>query len=296
MKAFVANTPIGAIAVDEKGNLLSSRFYPKEPETAVKEFENGTDIENDLKGYEIQEDDGSVRSRVRKISLQKGHFSSEKELNQFLSDFTATLSFERLSSLITTDKTLAHAVSALQEVTEMENTLSMRIKEWFSLTRQEATDGKDIVERVLKEEKGIIKDYALLLQNISKIRKSTEDHVDKIVNELMPTTCTIIQPQLAGRLVAHAGSLEKLARMTASSIQLLGAEKALFRHLRKMGKSPKYGIIFMDPRIQNISDDKRGKVARIIASKVSMATKIDFYSKRKDTTLAEMLEKEMKRI
>ena len=81
--------------------------------------------------------------------------------------------------------------------------------------------------------------------------------------------------------------------MPASTIQLLGAEKALFRHLHKRGKSPKFGLIFMDQHIQNAPDEKRGKIARILASKIMLAARIDFYSGRPEPKLKKDMEEEI---
>jgi len=95
-----------------------------------------------------------------------------------------------------------------------------------------------------------------------------------------------------------AGSLKKLARMSSSTIQLLGAEKALFRHLKnkKRVKPPKYGLIFFDKRVQNAPKHDAGKIARTIASKIMMAAKIDYYSGRFEPKLKEDLEKELEKI
>ncbi|MBW1839778.1 MAG: C/D box methylation guide ribonucleoprotein complex aNOP56 subunit, partial [Deltaproteobacteria bacterium] len=84
------------------------------------------------------------------------------------------------------------------------------------------------------------------------------------------------------RLLNLAGGLERMSKMTSSTIQLLGAEKALFRHLRGEGKSPKYGILFGHQLIQNAPKEKRGKVARLVASKISLASRIDMFSDRND--------------
>jgi len=85
--------------------------------------------------------------------------------------------------------------------------------------------------------------------------------------------------------------LEKLARMSASNIQIIGAEKALFRHLKKKGKAPKYGMIYMSTVVQSVPEDKRGKVARAYAAKLMMAARIDFFSGRDET---DKLKRELK--
>ena len=103
------------------------------------------------------------------------------------------------------------------------------------------------------------------------------------MREVAPNVSSLLDPLLAARLLALAGSLEKMSKMTASSIQLAGAEKALFRHLRSQGKAPKFGIIFLSDWIQSAPDHLRGKVARSLAAKLMMAARIDYYSGRNET-------------
>jgi len=85
--------------------------------------------------------------------------------------------------------------------------------------------------------------------------------------------------------------------MTSSTIQLLGAEKALFRHLKGKGKPPKYGVLFTHPYIQNSPKNQRGKIARLLASKLSIAAKMDYFSKEDHSQeLKKDLEEKIKEI
>ena len=312
-KAFVSNTPVGVFAVDEKENLIAHIFYSKDPKKALEEFKKGPTLE--LKDYEITED--TTTHLIRKTSIEKKHFSSDKEFNKFISEFSSLLSAIKLSESIDKDKLLLHSISALTEINETQNMVFMRLKEWFSLHYpEEKSIGKELAEKIKKyrtrenfpgftssfgvglneEDSKILKNFASLSENVSEIEKQLEEYSKKLAKKLMPTTCTIVNPILAGRILAHAGTLEKLSRMTASTIQLLGAEKALFRHIKKQGKSPKYGLIFMDSRIQEAHDTKKAKVARVISSKLMMAVKIDYFSKRKDEKLAKELENELSKL
>ncbi|HLC67506.1 MAG TPA: C/D box methylation guide ribonucleoprotein complex aNOP56 subunit, partial [archaeon] len=109
--------------------------------------------------------------------------------------------------------------------------------------------------------------------------------------EIAHNFASLIDPLLAARLLAYAGSLEKLARMPASTIQLLGAEKAMFRHLHEKGRSPKYGMIYNSELIQKAPAESRGKIARILSAKLMLAARIDYYSGRDDS---EKMLREMK--
>ena len=95
----------------------------------------------------------------------------------------------------------------------------------------------------------------------------------------MPNITHIIDYKVAAELLAKAGSMEKLAMMPASTIQLLGAEKALFKHLKYGTKPPKYGILFKLPDVTNAPREKKGKIARAYAAKIAIAARADFFTK-----------------
>ena len=111
-----------------------------------------------------------------------------------------------------------------------------------------------------------------------------EDGIDAFLKEkvplAMPNISYLIDYKLAAELLAKAGSLQKLAVMPASTIQLLGAEKALFRHLRSGSKSPKYGALFKLKEVTVAERWNKGKIARIFATKLSIAARADAISKR----------------
>ena len=142
-----------------------------------------------------------------------------------------------------------------------------------------------------------IKMFAESLLNFFNVRKKLDSYIKEIAEREMPNTTAITGHLLAARFVSMAGGLEKLARMPTSRIQLLGAEKALFRHMRTRAKAPKHGILFAHPYIQQAPKELRGKVARILASKISIAARMDFFSREdKSKQLKEELEKEVKRV
>ncbi|MBI4019613.1 MAG: NOP58 family protein [Candidatus Aenigmarchaeota archaeon] len=309
-KAFLSRMPAGIFIFDEAQKLLEARFFSKNPVEAAEEYEKPLT----LAGYEIRPDDSLGRALARKISVEKGHFSSDHEYTEFLSGFAAAFSLKKLEGSVGKDKLLQQSMNALLELEDMESMLGTRLKEWFTLHYpEERSQGKELGKKVAEFGKrenfpgfagstGVAMDsideaaarkYASLFLATSDCRRDTEAYIRNLAEKVMPTTSTIVNPMLAARLLAHAGSLEKLSRMAASSIQLLGAEKALFRHIKNQGKSPKYGIIFMDPRIQSAPPETKGKVARAIAAKIMVAVKIDFFSRRKDETLAKQLEKEL---
>ena len=126
-------------------------------------------------------------------------------------------------------------------------------------------------------------DYSALLSFAKKVlemyelRSSLTDYLESSLKKYMPNTLAITGPTIAARLLSSAGSLKRLATIPASTIQLYGAEKALFRHLRSGAKSPKYGHIFSHPLLQGADRKNAGRVARALADKIAMCAKLDFF-------------------
>ncbi len=95
--------------------------------------------------------------------------------------------------------------------------------------------------------------------------------------EHAPYFTEIAGSQIGGKLLAMAGSFSRLTKMTSSTIQVLGAEKALFRHLKTGAKPPKYGILFQHKFVSNAKPSNRGRVARMFANTLSLAIKSDYF-------------------
>ena len=110
------------------------------------------------------------------------------------------------------------------------------------------------------------------------LRQSLENYVDSVMEEVAPNTRAIGGSLLGARLIALAGGLLNLAKLPASTIQVLGAEKALFRSLKTKARPPKHGIIFQHPLIHDAKRWQRGKIARALAGKLTIAARVDAFS------------------
>ncbi len=110
------------------------------------------------------------------------------------------------------------------------------------------------------------------------------------MGEIAPNIKELAGPLLGARLIAKAGGLKKMAELPASTIQVLGAEKALFRHLTKGTRPPKHGILFQHPWVRNAKRWQRGKIARSLAAKLAIAAKEDYFEGR---FIADKLKKEL---
>lgn len=133
-------------------------------------------------------------------------------------------------------------------------------------------------------ESSALDEIKLLALNALNLKEEREFLLQFIENEMLsiaPNFSKVAGALLAARLLAEAGSLKKLAIAPSSTIQVLGAEKALFRHFKNRdAKPPKHGLIFMHPMLQKVSRDNRGKMARALAGKLSIAVRADYFGKR----------------
>ena len=124
----------------------------------------------------------------------------------------------------------------------------------------------------------ILQNYADQIISLDTYRQQLENYLDVLMEETAPNINNLIGPLIGAKLIAKAGGLQKLAYMPASRIQLLGAEKALYRFLKSGEKRPKHGLIFQWNQIRSAKPWIRGKIARIVAGKIGLSAKVDFFS------------------
>jgi len=123
----------------------------------------------------------------------------------------------------------------------------------------------------------MVQDYANQILSLDSYRNELETYLDDLMDKSAPNLNAIVGNLIGAKLIAKAGSLKKLAYMPASRIQLLGAEKALYRFLRSGEKRPKHGLIFQWRQIRSSKPWIRGKISRVIAGKVGIASKVDYF-------------------
>lgn len=133
--------------------------------------------------------------------------------------------------------------------------------------------------RMTGGEKPALLSFAEMSKGINKTMKELDDYIKDCATRIMPNTTYITDHKIAAELLARAGSMERLANMPASTVQLLGAEKALFKHIKFGSKPPKYGVIFKLPDVTNAQREKKGRIARTYAAKICIALKADYFSK-----------------
>lgn len=212
---------------------------------------------------------------------------------------------EDLKEAADRDQFIVKAVKYLEQLEEDFDKEFERFRDWYALHFPELEDEIQDDEELLKLlERGIhrddleaFKDMAesstgaplvdedreMLEKTFERVRSNHEikddihEYVRNTALEEMPNLSKLLDPILAAKIIAIEGSLEDLAKEPASTIQMLGAEKALFRYLRGKGTPPKHGVIFEHPFVSDLPEETRGKMARFIANKAAIAARLDVY-------------------
>jgi nucleolar protein 56 len=216
---------------------------------------------------------------------------------------------------IAEDRYIIQAVRAIDDLNKTANLLSERLHEWYSFHYPEL--GPDVGDERFAEliaqygdrtevakqgglpdasssvgaplgdqDKAAVMAYAGALEGVFKTRGDIEAYIEERMKEIAPNLSHLIGPILAAKLIALAGGLERLARLPSSTVQMLGAEKAFFRHVTEGQDLPKHGVIFQHPLLHASPFWQRGKIARAMAAKIAIAAKSDAFG---DNFIAEDL-------
>ena len=207
------------------------------------------------------------------------------------------------------DKHLIQAINSIDEIDESISKLIERIREWYALyfpemdviknnetyvrliaenkTKEKIIEAKpdvflidsDYDEEINQSDLDIMNNYANSIYELQKSRKSIENYIEDKMESLAPNLKLLVGASLGAKLISHAGGLKRLATYPSSTVQIMGAEKALFRHLKSGDRPPKFGLIYQHPHIRGAKWWNRGKIARMLASKISLACRKDIFTK-----------------
>lgn len=145
--------------------------------------------------------------------------------------------------------------------------------------------GQDIVEMDMHN----IDHFAHEVVKLANMRKTLHAYLKAKMDLVAPNLSSLVGETIGARLISHAGSLTNLAKYPASTVQILGAEKALFRALKTKGNTPKYGLIFHSTFIGRAQQKNKGRISRYLANKCSLASRIDCFSDEATTVFGEKL-------
>ena len=228
--------------------------------------------------------------------------------NEFYSQFckkNLEITKKSISESVQDDQLIIQAINNIEELNRVTNTLSKRLREWYELYNPETSnaieDHEKFIELILKKSKSeLLKELNLtpeksmgtelkqddlkpvlaIAKHITQLyeaKDALESYLKKAMQSCCPNLLALAGDTIGARLIEQAGSLKKLVLFPASTIQLLGAEKALFRHIKTGARCPKYGILINHPLISSAKRKMHGKIARSLADKISIAVKVDYY-------------------
>ena len=211
------------------------------------------------------------------------------------------------------DKHLIQAINSIDEIDESISKLIERIREWYALyfpemdviknnetyiklisqnkTKENIMQAKpdafpdnvlDLEDDINPLDLEIMNRYANSIFELQQTRKEIEEYIDSKMEEIAPNLRLLVGSSLGAKLISHAGGLKRLAIYPSSTVQIMGAEKALFRHLKSGDRPPKYGLIYQHPQVRGAKWWNRGKIARMLAGKISLAVRRDVFTKTFD--------------
>ncbi|WP_305515006.1 NOP5/NOP56 family protein [Methanobrevibacter sp. V14] len=216
------------------------------------------------------------------------------------------------------DKHLIQAVNSIEEIDDAISKLTETIREWYALyfpemdvvknnetyiklisqnkTKEEIIKTKpdafpqdiiDLEEDINPIDLDIMNNYANSIFELQKSRKNIENYIDSKMESIAPNLRLLVGSTLGAKLISHAGGIKRLAIYPSSTVQIMGAEKALFRHLKSGDNPPKYGLIYQHPQVRGAKWWNRGKIARTLAGMISLAVRRDVFTKTFDKNAAE---------
>jgi len=189
----------------------------------------------------------------------------------------------QLVSLIKNKKQLTSPPDELLE--EMEKIVMDTAKTQAICDCARASMGMDISEFDMIN----IQVFANKVIKLADYRKKQTVYLSNKMGSVAPSLSSLIGDIVGARLISHAGSLTKLAKYPASTVQILGAEKALFRALKTRGNTPKYGLLFHSTFIGRATAKNKGRISRFLANKCTIASRIDAFSETPNTIFGEKL-------
>jgi nucleolar protein 56 len=305
---FVYTRPTAVMLFDENIKLLS-KIEISNPEKALESLlktewidEEKTAVKKLLSegksvvvlGSKNEKMDGVMfSSNVNKLSLASKHSESIEKLREI----ALKVAKKAVADSVSDDNLIMQSSSSIEDLTKTANTLVKRLREWYELHNPELSreifDHEEFVETILKdpvpkkngmgaelskEHVDTMKSFAEAIKKVYENKTALTDYVEKLMKKHCPNLSAVAGPMIGAELLTKAGSLKRMAMMPSSTIQLLGAEQALFRHLKeKNQKSPKFGILHKHSLVAMAPRREQGKAARLVADKISIAVRVDFF-------------------
>lgn len=317
MNVHIYKNVLGVFALTD-GKVIAFEPFPRDAGEIVLKLKESISEEKRilkrLKGHDVIE---AQKPHDLDVLLESAGATRE-EYYKLLKDVSIVLAKGEISS-IKRDRMIIQAVEAQDDLEEALNILSERIREWYSLHFPEldlAVEGhREFVELVKAhglrerfpegfgsassigarfgpEDIEILKRFASEIVRLYEFREELNSYLGSAMDEVAPNLSAFAGPAVGAKLLSQAKGLDNLAKMPASRVQILGAQKAMFKHIKHGDAPPKHGVIFQHPSIKTAKWWQRGKIARSFSGKAAIAARTDAFS---DKYIADGLKKDFKR-
>ncbi|WP_461436451.1 NOP5/NOP56 family protein [Methanosphaera sp.] len=267
-----------------------------------------------------------IREHFDEVLTQLTDANIRKTMNETYNEITSEKIRE---SIKTNDVMIVETINSLEEIEDTAGKLIERLREWCTpyLPEMEKLHNHELYSKVIATQTSreniinsgildnthvslsenydvdisesdleIIKSFANSVYSLYESKNELEEYIDEKIKEVAPNMYDVAGANLAAKLIAHTNGLENLAKLPSSTIQIIGAEKAIFRHLKTGENPPKHGLIFQHPSIRGSNWWVRGKLARAVASKITIAARKDAFSNEYDPNLKVELDERIEEI
>mgnify|MGYP006282445473 CR=1 FL=1 len=245
----------------------------------------------------IREGNADAPADWPRLAVETGFVDDETDYYAALRDSALRATREAVTERERADdRQLVHAVRSMDDCEAEANELAERVAEWAGTRYPDAGTGVEYARELAdtEPETPVERQLVSLAERVADLadeRDSLRAFVERQAPEVTPNLAALAGPVLAARLVALAGDLESLAKMPGGTVQVLGAEDALFAHLRGHASSPKHGVIYTHEYVRGAPPDQRGAVARTLSGKLAIAARVDHYSGERKPELDEELDR-----
>lgn len=205
------------------------------------------------------------------------------------------------------DKLLIQAINSIEDIDDSISKTIERFREWYILYFPELENinnnenyiklivENETREKILEnnpqyfeayestgadlnpEDLNVLNDFAKSIFNLQKSRNNIVKYIEVKMNSIAPNLTDLVGATLGAKLISHSGGVKNLALYPSSTIQIMGAEKALYNYKKTGGNPPKHGLIYQHPTIRSSKWWNRGKISRLLALKISLAIKRESY-------------------
>ncbi|MBI4738966.1 hypothetical protein HY772_05395 [Candidatus Woesearchaeota archaeon] len=311
MKSWIYCNALGCFVIDENKKIINS--LPFSEEAAVQDPvlpEAGKTLDAQMHLQKKYPSAELIVPSDEGVPLVVLAAFNDKKFLEKLRVIALKRTKQKIAQSVRRDALIVQAINEVDELDTVMNMLVKRLREWYGLHNPEfehaIDDHQRFVQTIMDDDRTSLlkkikvderyamgapfakEDIEALMRCAKKIASLYElradliSYVENVMEKECPNVLEMCGTSIGAKLLSIAGGLERLSRMPASTIQLLGAEKALFRHLRNRSYlPPKYGVIIQHPLVAKVKKNDKGKAARALADKIAIAAKVDFFKGKK---------------